>query len=362
MNSPIIINNQTFEKIQIVHNPDTYAGFCAMMTYALNGVRKAAEANYLPVVLIDKKNNRFFYEPERGENIWEYYFLPVAGVSYDEVASMKASGEIHDDQLFMEENMNIIKWHHDDPDRIATFWAKDIDESPESKVRFMREKRALGRAFINKYVQVRPEILEKADEFESSQDTPLIGLHIRGTDLAYVTATPIERYFSEIDRLLGMSEYKDHKIFVATDQVQFIERFRERYGEQNIVTYDSFRGSGIIAPYRMKGASPYKKGEDVLIDLLILSKCAYILKAGSAVGEFAIWFADHDNFTDFALEAERPKPKYFQRLPAYLALNVDGLGKQRLRLRAFLVRLFKFVVQRIPGREKIKNLFQGIWY
>ena len=34
----------------------------------------------------------------------------------------------------------------------------------------------------------------------------------------------------------------------------------------------------------------YTKGEDVLIDCLLLSKCDFLLKCTSAVGEYALYF------------------------------------------------------------------------
>ena len=40
----------------------------------------------------------------------------------------------------------------------------------------------------------------------------------------------------------------------------------------------------------MQDDQGYRKGEDVLIDCLLLSRCNYLLKCTSAVGEFATYF------------------------------------------------------------------------
>jgi hypothetical protein len=38
-------------------------------------------------------------------------------------------------------------------------------------------------------------------------------------------------------------------------------------------------------------ADHYRKGEDVLVDALLLARCTLLLKAASAVGEFAVYFS-----------------------------------------------------------------------
>ena len=43
-------------------------------------------------------------------------------------------------------------------------------------------------------------------------------------------------------------------------------------------------------PFELEDGNGYRKGEDVLIDCLLLSRCNYLLKCTSAVGEFAMYF------------------------------------------------------------------------
>ena len=364
MTNPLLIDNHQYDKFQIIFLPSRYSGFSAMVTYILNGVRKALEMNYLPVAYVDKENARFFYEPALGENIWDYYFEPPMEITYGQVQELLAMGKISQAQLFQEKARTLRNWQQNDPDRVITYWGNKFGENPETKAAFMKEKRALGREYVKKFLKVKPKILAKTEQyFDSGIDpTQLIGIHIRGTDFAYATATPIERYYTELDSLFQQEEYESHNIFVATDQKQFIGKFKERYGEERIVTYDSFRGEGGIAPYRLKGALPYKKGEDVLIDILILSRCDYIIKSASAVGELALWFTDNDEFTDLALETKRVRLKDHKRLPAYISLNVDNLNPSVLKMRMFLVKALKYVVRKFPGGEEIKNYLQGKWY
>ncbi|MCP4316808.1 MAG: hypothetical protein GY789_12545 [Hyphomicrobiales bacterium] len=79
------------------------------------------------------------------------------------------------------------------------------------------------------------------------------------------------------------------KIFAASDQEQFIDRLKRRYGDR-VLSYEAIRTRGKRNPFELEDGKGYRKGEDVLIDCLLLSKCDYLLKCTSAVGEFAMYF------------------------------------------------------------------------
>ncbi len=66
-------------RYQLVQLFDNNAGFCAVLTYTLNGIRLAVRDGKTPVVYYGSDATRFFYDPSRGKNVWEYYFEPPAG-------------------------------------------------------------------------------------------------------------------------------------------------------------------------------------------------------------------------------------------------------------------------------------------
>ena len=43
---------------------------------------------------------------------------------------------------------------------------------------------------------------------------------------------------------------------------------------------------------QVDGADPYSKGVDVLVDVLLLSKCEFLLKSTTNVAEMAIYFSE----------------------------------------------------------------------
>ena len=86
------------------------------------------------------------------------------------------------------------------------------------------------------------------------------------------------------------------KIFVATDEQEFLEAMRKRYGRQVIVSYD---GSPRLTPDQYEAAtegltnSPdvhvtnYQKGESAVVDAICLALGEHLIKGRSNVSEFS---------------------------------------------------------------------------
>ena len=213
--------------------------------------------------------NRYFYEPERGENVWEYFWEPVMGVSSADLTRLIEEGRVSAESVHTFTTEQSRYWHVADPERIATFW---ITNKPSDRNAWMQDKRRLGREYVRRFIRVRPEIEEKAATFAAEHFGPMyrFGVHIRGTDWSYAEPTRPEQYFEAIEALVAERGLTEFGVFVATEQEQFVDAFRDRYDER-VVVYSSARSSNHIAPFKRTDVSPYKKGEDVLIDILLLS-------------------------------------------------------------------------------------------
>jgi hypothetical protein len=122
---------------------------------------------------------------------------------------------------------------------------------------------------------------------------------MRGTDLAYAPPVTPAEYFAPIDRYLDA--HPDALLFLATDQVQYLDLMRKRYGDI-VRSYDCLRSRTATAPFEMSAGSPYQKGEDVLIDILLLSRCAFLIRGASNIPEMAIYFSDGLESLDLSLE------------------------------------------------------------
>ncbi|MFT7530130.1 MAG: hypothetical protein ACI9FD_001134 [Gammaproteobacteria bacterium] len=145
-------------------------------------------------------------------------------------------------------------------------------------------------------MHVKSHIQEKVDIFTKLHfiGNKVLGIHMRGTDKGAANAPPAlmkvikpRACFSHIDDYTKQNGRC--KIFVATDQQQFLDQLKTRYGDR-IVSYDAIRASDDRNPFDVDRNDGYQKGEEVLIDCLLLSRCDYLLKCTSAVGEFAMYF------------------------------------------------------------------------
>ena len=355
----LCVDGHRFDKFHIIRHSDPHAGFSSLLTIALNGVRKALENNWLPVVNYDKEVNDHFYDPDHGPNVWEYYFEPVMGVSFALVEELRAKGEISESDLHAYPAELIWEWHRFDPDRIATFWH---DEAPEDPRAWMSEKRRLGRLYVSRFLQVKSHIRSRVECFYEEHIAPeyTFGVQIRGTDFAYAEPTEPSVYFRTIDDLARRKQMESFRVFLATDQSQFVDRFSRHFGDR-LITYSSTRSTSDVPAFLFRDMSPYKKGEDVLMDILLLAKCDFLVKSASAVGEYALWFNPDLDCVDFALESEYDPT---HAVPAYLKLNVGqmGAGKRRLLISYFRVRRGLLLFSMRLGRILLPRSFRDwLW-
>jgi hypothetical protein len=315
-----IWNNTLYEKFYIIRNVDIHAGFCALVLYALNGIRKAESHHAIPVIHFDKKNTPNFYDHQFGESIWDYFFEAVSPYTIHDVQLYNKKKILASTNIYLPSPEEVMWCHHQDKDRLATFWSED---TPINKENWMKEKRKLGQIYIKKYINTKSNITKKVDLFVNNffKNFFVIGVHIRGTDFAYATSISITHYFEEIDKIIHQNNSKIYRIFIATDQEQYLAKFKSRYKEQ--LTYiNAIRSYNHIAPFRMEQSDAYKKGEDVLLDILILSKCNHIIKGAAAVGEMALWFNSNITTSDFSLQSEFVQKPYHKLETAYSLLNI----------------------------------------
>jgi len=332
---PVSFEGKDYDKVHLIHGGDPTAGFSALITYALNGVRRARLNNWLPVVDFSPENTPHFYDADRGNNAWEYYFEPVAGLGSSQLQQWLQSGKLGADQVHRYTDEQVVDWHVNDPDRITTFWGP---VEVEDRQAWMAEKRQLGREYVGNYVRLKPHIREKLERLHKDlfRFDYMFGVHIRGTDFSYARPTTVDEYFVALEEKIEALGVANYGIFLATDQNQFVDTFEARYPGR-IVTTDAMRSSNEVVPYRFKNMSPYKKGEDPLLDILLLARCDYLFKSVSAVGEYAMWFNPSLECTDFALTNEyRHLKSSVYWTGVYLMSDLDNKGPMRIRLLTWL--------------------------
>lgn len=344
----LLWNGERYQGFLVIQNHDLHAGFSALLLYALNGIRKAESTHSIPIIDFNRDNCSSFYDSKMGESIWQYFFESVSPCSYEQVKLGVEEGLLPEGAVCILSRDETSKTHQYDPDRIATFWAWDV---PKNKQQWMTDKRSLGRQYVRQYVNPKQHIDEKVEQFvATSFSENTIGVQIRGTDFAYAEPVPISVYLQEVDRLLLQYEDSDTSVFVATDQNQYLDQFKNAFGEK-VIYLNALRSNNHIAPFRFDDVGGYSKGEDVLLDILLLSRCHHLVKGPAAVGEIALWFNQSDRVTDFALISKFNQKGYALQESTYAQLNIDQKSNVQLwfhRLRERLVR--EFVAHRIGVR------------
>jgi len=359
--NPLVYNGHLYEGIALIHNPDCNAGLSVLMTYALNGIKQSLARNWLPVINFDNQYNTFFYSPKHGENIWEYFWNPVMGLSYKDVEAHLKHGKIKPDQIKRFKSEDIFFWHTQDKERIATFW---LESNPVDPSIWMKEKRKLGRYYVKKFIDIKENIKEKASNFskQNFNNTFLFTVHIRGTDFSYAEPTNHKKYFKKIEEIIKRKNLQDYQVFLATDQTQFVGLFKKHFGSK-LITYNSARGSSFIAPFKLQQVDPYKKGEDVLIDILLLSEGDHILKCAASVGEYATWFSNNIEITDFALESRYVNNNHFLCKTGYEKLGFIENSHQitYTAARRWLSNYLELKVFKFKNDRNISNLQKAMF-
>ena len=144
---------------------------------------------------------------------------------------------------------------------------------------------------LSKYLKIKEHITQKADRLWNEMFSPddyVIGCHIRGTDKMTVLGGRIitpDEYYPYIENLI--TKHPQAKIFIATDDPKMFKVFTNRYASCKYI--DNILRSSINVFLDQDIKDNYKKGEDVLLDAICLSKCNFLLKCNSAVSEFAIY-------------------------------------------------------------------------
>jgi hypothetical protein len=292
-------------KILLIRMNHSYAGFFSYVTFALNQLRYAEAMGLHPVVYFGPRSGdgpNAFHDPRLGDNSWDYFFEPVASLAWPDLRARLADPR---DPLTTRDVVQLdadFLWylHAYDPDGIYNYPYGHYKSLTDDRLdAWYARQRASARRLLARHVRPKPHILAKVDEFWQGElaGHDVLGVHMRGSDKGAADASARlsrivepEEYFPHIDRFLG--ETANPRIFLATEQSQFVARTRARYGKRVVaraVTRTNSFGA-VSNPFQARTGSGYLKGEEVLVDCLLLSRSQRLLRCTSAVGEYAVYF------------------------------------------------------------------------
>jgi|GEM_PF-786404 len=298
-----------YDGIFLIRINHSYAGLFAYFMFVLNQIRYAEKRRLMPVVYFGKQSgngDNAYYEPEYGENVWEYYFEPVAEWSYAKLQSLLESpgSGITSADVYKLNFEYLTYLHMYDPKSIYGYPYGFYQYITEYDAAWFAQQREKARDLVDRYIRVKRSILDIVDAFHTRhlRGRPVVGVHMRGTDKGAAVGSDRtmaiirpEAYFEQIDRF--EERHPGCLVFVATDQTQYLEAMKARYSERATFR-DVQRSNDRLNPFQKKEGSPYKKGEEALVDCLILSRCDFLLKCTSHLSETAMYFNRRLECTD----------------------------------------------------------------
>ncbi len=145
---------------------------------------------------------------------------------------------------------------------------------------------------LRRHIRPRAEILDHVEQFvcDHFNGRHVIGVHARGNEhdgeLAYfrLKRRPLETYFDAVDRA---ARGNDHAVFLATDQRDILQAFKDRYGRR-LVTCEARRCEPGSSLHNTVGGP--QVGLDVLTECLLLSRTQHLVHGISNVSTAACYF------------------------------------------------------------------------
>ena len=205
-------------------------------------------------------NRGLYYDPNYGENWWNYYFAPI---------KLGWSNK---------NNIKIIS-----PEQAIQLGAQ-IAANPRERVAEL----------VKKYIHVKPPIISKVKGFIKKFSSPfVIGIHYRGTDkILEVRKVPYPYIYDKINEIISTLD-SDFQVFVATDEQAFLDDISQIYPGKILAT-EAYRSLNGLPVHYGNNLNQYKKGEQALVDCLILSKCHLLIRTPSTTLSLASSYFNPD--------------------------------------------------------------------
>lgn len=147
---------------------------------------------------------------------------------------------------------------------------------------------AEGHRLFFDHFALAPAVHEEADRaLAGAPPGPMLGVHYRGTD-KYLEAPPLDeaRLMDAIAERLAGGRYA--ALVLATDEPRFERDVRARFAGTPVFGYAGAaieRRDGV--PIHFSGGDGYAKGLDALVNIVLLSRCATVLRSTSYLSGWA---------------------------------------------------------------------------
>ncbi len=246
-------------------------GFFALMRWTLGALDFAERFGFIPVV--EWGEGIFYYDNEiKNKNAFEYYFLPVSDISYNQISSSNKIiiSKYRDIQFLWKDKYSILY---------------DVDDKTINKLADIYKKYVHLNEETSRYIDASVKALLR--------EKKILGIHVRGTDFAQgVVNHPVmvssDEYIREAREVFSAGKYDG--IFLATDDLRALRLFEKEFGEKLYYYTDVIRSETDVNPFLIDGKrekNNYKLGLEVLRDVYTLAQCNGLI-AGLTQVSFAV--------------------------------------------------------------------------
>lgn len=289
---------ECIDSVQLVRGCEGW-GFYAEFLWVINHLHYAIRHNKVPVIYWGS-DFAYYQEPgyNKSTNCWEYYFEPVSNISYEE------------DDI-------VIKQHWYDDNNFSALWnyGQYIENLPlldiiagnkvvkvTSKSFGKGEKYPVGNdhlygqefrtyvkeKIIDRFIHLKKPILDKIEAFYQKYmaGKKTIGIHLRGSFLGNeVPAVPL----SEILREANLQADETTQFFIATDQIPLLEEAK-KWLNGKVIFFESDRFNNTTSPIAGGQKLDPILGENVIVEMFLLSRCDYFIHTISNVSTTVLYF------------------------------------------------------------------------
>lgn len=316
---------------------NTSDGLIAQVNGVVIQLQFARRMGLEPIVYLHERSFMFggpnpYFDAEAGPNVWDCYFEPI-GVSGDALNELIESGTVYT-LANGSELMRLYRWDPSSWYMNPFGYFRSIENRADGTypAEWWEEQRDHARQFLDDgTLRFSPAITAQVEAFSAAKfGKNTLGLQLRGSDKYDFGVGPNlsrkitpEEYYPYIDKYLADHPNCD-KIFVATDQRQWLRTMEEAYPD-HVISYSEMSLSDSDDNMFNATSNKAARGSEVLIDMLLLARCDYLIKCHAAVGEMAIVMNPDLKFIDLNYETQthvaRSKP-----LASIARLSIRTIG------------------------------------
>lgn len=249
-------NFSTNRKLYIIRSRGKTEGLLSTVFFVMQEIYWAIENKYIPFVDFNDSNCQYHENRiiNNTNNAWEYYFLQPSKLNYQDVMINKCN--------------------------LLSGWT------------LYKKKRKIY-MLDSSIIHFQPYIYEIVEKIKRKQfaNQSILGVFIRGTD--YVSLKPknhpIQPSIDEVIKKIKefYNKYNVEKIYVVTEDFSYYERIKSEF--KNVFSF----GDNFVKNYKQGNYvseefnnSPYERGLNYLIRILLLSYCNYTVCSQASGSNF----------------------------------------------------------------------------